>query len=169
MKYVTRSIRNLPNKFWASKELHELYKENRGEENKCSRFLTKSIGHMKNELYVFTSPGLAGIVMFKEKASSMFKIVSEDHSDDDDDVSMQRIANRIKEEIKKVTKRKTEYNTINTENLFGECSSTLITLISFDKNLNAAMIGGIVTSVLSNSFTQLQLALCILVHDKKIS
>ena len=109
MKYVTRSIRNLPNKFWTSKELHELYKENRGAENKCSRFLTKSIGHMKNELYVFTSPGLADIVMFKEKASSMFKIVSEDHSDDDDDddVSMQLIANRIKEEIKKVTKRKT--------------------------------------------------------------
>ena len=63
----------------------------------------------------------------------MFKIVSEDHNDNDDDVSMQRIVNRIKEEIKKMTKRKkikTEYSTINTENLFDECSSTLITFLS---------------------------------------
>ena len=39
--------------------------------------------------------------MLKEKASLMFKIVSEDHNDDDHDVSMQGIANRITEEIKR--------------------------------------------------------------------
>ena len=107
----------------------------------------------------------------------MFKIVSEDHNDDDDDddddVSMQRIANRIKEKIKKMTKRKIEYNTINTENLFDECSNTLINFLSklspsFDKSLTAAMIGAIVRSILTNSFTQLQLALGILVNDKTL-
>ena len=113
-----------------------------------------------------------------KKAFSMFKIVSEDHNDDDDDdddddVSMQRIANRIKEKIKKMTKRKTEYNTINTGNLFDECSNTLITFLSklspsFDKSLIAAMIGAIVRSILTNSFTQLQLALGILVNDKTL-
>ena len=55
---------------------------------------------MANEVYVFTSPGLTSIVMFKEKASSIFAIASEDHNDndygDDDDVSMQYITNRIK-------------------------------------------------------------------------
>ena len=105
----------------------------------------------------------------------MFKVVSEDHSDDDNDnnVSMQRITSRIKEEIRKMTKIKTEYNTFNTKNLFDECSSILITFLSklspsFDKSLNAAMIGAILTSVLTISFTQLQLALGILVHDKKL-
>ena len=86
---------------------------------------------MKNKLCEFTSPGLVGIVMLKEKACSMFKVVFEDHKDDDDeDVSMQCIANRIKEEIKKMAKRKTEYNTTNTENLFDECSNTLIAFLS---------------------------------------
>ena len=66
MKYVARSIKNLPDKVWTSVELHELYKENRAEENKRSRFLTKLITHMKNELYVFTSPGLTWIVMLKK-------------------------------------------------------------------------------------------------------
>ena len=59
---------------------------------------------------------MAGIVILKGKASSVSQIVPKDHNDDDDDdddVSMQRIANRIKEEIKKMTKRKTKYNTIN--------------------------------------------------------
>ena len=57
---------------------------------------------MKNEHNVFTSPGLASIVMLKQKMSSVFKIVPEDrNNDDDDDVSMQRIASSIKEEIKK--------------------------------------------------------------------
>ena len=87
---------------------------------------------MKNKLCDFTSPGLVGIVMLKEKASSMFKIVFEDHNNDDndEDVSMQRIANRIKEEIKKMAKRKAEYNSTNTENLFDECSNTLIAFLS---------------------------------------
>ena len=71
-----------------------------------------------------------------------------------------------------MTKRKKEYNPINTANLFNECSSTLITFLqklpsSFNKSLHAAMIGAVVTSVLKNSF-QLQLALNILVHDKKL-
>ena len=113
----------------------------------------------------------------KEKASLVFKTVSgdlnddDDGDDDDDDVSIQNITNTIKE-IKKMAKRKTEYSTINTENLFDECSSTLITFLSklssnFDKSLNVALIRAIVISALKNSFVQLQIALGILVHDKK--
>ena len=118
---------------------------------------------MKNKLNVFTSRGLAGIVALKEKPSSIFKILPQDHNDDDDDgdddddVSIQNIANRIKEQIKKMTKIKTDYNTINIDNLFDECNSTLITFLyffsSFDKNLNASLIGAIVTSVLTSLFS----------------
>ena len=56
---------------------------------------------MKNEHNVFTSPGLASIVILKQKMFSVFKTVPEDRNDDDDDVSMQRFASSIKEEIKK--------------------------------------------------------------------
>ena len=57
---------------------------------------------MKNEHNVFTSPGLASIVILKQKMFSVFKTVPEDRNDDDDDdVSMQRIGSSIKEEIKK--------------------------------------------------------------------
>ena len=58
-----------------------------------------------------------------------------------------------------MTKRKTEYNTINTENLFDECSSILIYFLSkpspsFDKN---------VTPTMTNSITHLQLSLAIFI------
>ena len=100
-------------------------------------------------------------------ASSIFKIASEDYNDDDDDdgddddgdVSMQCITSKIKEKNQKMTKRKTEYNTINTENLFDECSSILIYFLSkpfpiFDKN---------VTPTMTNSITHLQLSLAIFI------
>ena len=67
MKCVARSIKNLPDKFWTSIELHELYKKDRGEENKRSRFLTKLIAHMKNELHVFTSLDWLALSCLKKK------------------------------------------------------------------------------------------------------
>ena len=78
---------------------------------------------MKNELYVFTLPGLAGIVMLKSKTTSILKIVPEDNNEED--VSMQSITNRTKKEIKRLTNRKTVYNTINTGNRFDQCSNLL--------------------------------------------
>ena len=63
--------------------------------------------------------------MLQEKTSSMFKLSSED-SNDNDDVLVQRIACRIKEEIKMMPKRKSEYNAINAKN---ERSSLLIVFV----------------------------------------
>ena len=157
MKHLPRSIYKLPDKFWTKVELHELYKEKRGEGNKRSRFLTKLIAYLKNETYVLHSLDLL-VLSWLKKVSSMLKIFCEDHNDDDYYVSMQRIPKRIKEEIEISTKRKIEYNTINAGNLFDECSdecsSTLISFLfklssSFDKSLNTTIIGASVTSVLT--------------------
>ena len=116
MIYVMKSIRNLPDKLWTSVELHELYQKNGRKEKNRSRFFTKLITHMNNKRYVFKSPGIANIVMIQEKASSLFKLVS--HSSDDDNRLMQRIVSRIKEEIKMMPNRKTEYIVINAEKYF---------------------------------------------------
>ena len=63
----------------------------------------------------FTSSGTASIVKPQEEPSSLIKLVFED-SNDDADVSMQRITIRIKEEIKMISKRK-KYNAINVPNV----------------------------------------------------
>ena len=78
----------------------------------------------------------------------------------------------MKEEVRKLPDSKSEYN-IENENLMDECNETLATLLSklspnFEKSLPAVMIGKIVTSVVTTRFTKLQLALSVLVSDRKL-
>ena len=55
-----------------------------------------------------------------------------------------------------------------------ECSETLMTLLSklspnFEKRLPAAMIGNIITSMVTKRFTKLQLALSVLAGGRKLT
>ena len=126
IRYVARSIRNLPDKSWTSLELHELYQNNGCNEGNQSRFITKLTDHMKNEICVFTCPGMANILMLQQNASNMFQLVSDNmiDDDDDDDTAIQRIARKIKQDVQTLPNGKSEYSTIETENLFDECSNT---------------------------------------------
>ena len=119
--------------------------------------------------------GWQAFLCYSKTHPNMFQLVSENVIDDgdDDDTSIQRIARIIKQDVQKLPIGKSEYSTIETENLFDECSNTLLTLLSkispnFEISLGAAMIGNIVTSVLAKSFTKLQLSLGILDNDKKL-
>ena len=104
IKHAARSIRNLLDKFWTWIELHELYQKNEGEK-KATLDLPQSELLIWITNFVFTSRGISSTVMLQQKTSSMFKLSSED-SNDNNDVSVQRIARRIKEEIKMMPKRK---------------------------------------------------------------
>ena len=172
VRYVARSIRNVPEKNWTSIELHDLYKSKGGAETNRYRFINSIITeHMKNELCVFTSAGVASIIMLKDKASSMFKMVSE--NDEDDDISIKRVAKKIKSELNNLPHNNSEYDTLGAESLFDECSSTLLTLLStitsrFHNSLAAAMVGNIVKGIVTKRHTKLQLSLGILVREKKL-
>ena len=148
LKYVSRSIRNLPDKSWSSVELYEMYKNQGGNEGNRSRFITKLKDDMNEEIYVFSCPGVASIIMMQEKASSLVKAVSETDNDDTD-FSMRVLSKKIKEDVRKLPSPKNEYSVIDTENLADECSETLVTLLSelspnFEKKFPAVLIGNIV-------------------------
>ena len=83
LKYVSRSIRNLPDKSGSSLELHEKYMNQGGSEGSRSRFISKLKDHMNEEIYVFSCPGVASI-MLKQKASHLVNAVSETDNDDVD-------------------------------------------------------------------------------------
>ena len=151
LKYVSRSIKNFPDKSWSSLELHEIYSTQGGIEGNRSRFITKLKDHMNEEIYVFSCPGVASIIMLKQKASHLVKIVSETNNDEFE-ASMNFISKKIKEETFKLPHSKNEYKVIEPENLMEECSDTLMTLLkyispNFEKSLSAVMIGNIVTAV----------------------
>ena len=172
LKYVSRSVRNLPDKSWSSVELHEMYKNQGGNEGNRSRFITKLKDDMNEEIYVFSCPGVASIIMMQEKASSLVKAVSETDNDNTDS-SMRVLSKKIKEDVRKLPSPKNEYSVIDTENLADECSETLMTLLSklslnFEKTLPADLIGNIATSVMTKRFTRLQLAFSVLAGDRKL-
>ena len=122
--------------------------------------------------YVFSCPGVSSIIMMKQKASSFVKVVSEKDNDDTDS-SMRVISKRIKDEVCNLHYSKEEYHVIDGDNLFDECSDTLMSFLSklspnFEKTLPAVMIGNIITSVMTKRFTRLQLALSVLASNKTL-
>ena len=108
-RYVIRSIRNQPDQIWTSVQLHDIYVEKGGKEKNRHRFIDTIVDQMKEEIYVFSSPGLPNHVMLKEKASSTFKLMSKE--DDDEDLPLQAVAKQIKTELKKfhLTKQSTHH------------------------------------------------------------
>ena len=128
LKYVSRSIRNLPDKSWSSLELHEIYTNQGGSEGNRSRFISKLKDHMNEEIYVFSCPGVASIIMLKQKASHLVNAVSETDNDDVDSL-MRVLSKKIKEEARKLPHSKNECNVFENENLMDECSETVMTLL----------------------------------------
>lgn len=124
-----------------------------------------------DDIYVFTCPGVSSMIMLKQKASGIVKNTPE--VNDDVYSSMEVLSKLIKEEAANVPNSKSVYGLLDTENLLEECSDALLTFSSklspnFEKSLAAVLIGKIVTSVITNRFTKLQLSLSVLANDKKL-
>ena len=108
--------------------------------------------------------------MFHSKASGILKLAAND--EDDDDAAMAKVTKRIVRESKELTQDKFTYQTrINVENVLNDASPTLLQLMSsltpkLDSTLQAGMVGNIVTSLVTNRPTLLQIALGIAVRNK---
>ena len=123
---------------------HNAYEQG-GSEGNRSRFISKLKDHMNEEIYVFSCPGVASIIMLKQKASHLVNAVSETDNDDVDSL-MRVLSKKIKKEARKLPHSKNEYNFIDNENLMDECSETLMTLLpnlspNFEKIYNRKYCG----------------------------
>ena len=155
---------------WTSKELHDSYLEKGGTESNKSRFLNKIVSLLQSEVHVFHSPGIAPLLIHKKKASSMFKLVAS-HDEEDDNNDVKSVAKKIQQEIKAMTINKSNYTPVTSENIFDNCSETLKMLLcsitsKFENSLPTAMIGSIITNMVTGIFTPLQLSLGLYIHEK---
>ena len=105
-----------------------MYTNQGGSEGNRSRFISKLKDHMNEEIYVFSCPGVASIIMLKQKASHLVNAVSETDNDDVDSL-MRVLLKKIKEEARKLPHSKNEYNVIENGSLMDDCSETLMTLL----------------------------------------
>ena len=106
--------------------------------------------------------------MMKNKASSIFSMLPLENEEEDVDLHLNAVVKQITKEL---SQRKFDgkwYSTLNKDNLFDECSATLMNLLpqistKFDCSSSSAMIGSIVTGVYTGHHTRLQLAKFLLI------
>ena len=148
---------------WNSVELFQIYVELGGD--KCLRetLVKQLIGRFGNDILILHSPGLANIVMFRESAMKCLRLVAD--TEDNIDENLDKLSRKIILDIKAVALDKRNYETeIDVDSCKEKISATLLALLSklspkLDKTLPAILIGSIVTSILKNYPTGLQIAL----------
>ena len=159
-------------RIWNSVELHEQYVAYKGEALTRRNLMTELSEHFGHDLLVLSGAGVASILSFRSKASSALKLVAND--EDDDDAAVTKVAKLIVAETKALRHDKSKYQTrVSLENSLDDASHTLLHMLSLlstklDSTLPAAMIGNIVTSIVTNRHTSLQVALGITVREKSI-
>ena len=124
----------------------------------------------KELIILLSEAGLANIIAFLDRVCDVLQVVE----DEEDDVSIGRVAKQILKETRKLAPDKASYSTrIDTVKAAGEVSSTLKCLLpsisdKLDLTLPSILIGNIITSIINNQPTSLQVALGVLVREKKL-
>ena len=163
MEDVIGVMKKDQSQLWNSIDLHKLYPENGGKIKSRKILLRKSSDFFGADLIVLHSAGLANIVCFRCGAAKSLRLIDED--DDDIDVILNRIAKKVRSEVKGINLDKNHYSTIiNKDIAMNEVSETLITLLGLvsaklDMTFPAIIMGSIVTGAVKNNPTALQIAL----------
>lgn len=159
-------------RMWNSVDIHTLYQNYDGQLSR-KQLMTKLTDHFGSNLLILSGTGVANILVFKSQVSpSLMKLVNND--EDDDDAAVAKVASVIVRESKLLKEDKNNYNTrINLVDVLASVSSTLLQLLSLiskklDGSLQAGMVGNIITSMVTNKPTTLQIALGNVARDKSI-
>ena len=157
---------------WNSVELHKMYKDFDG--SKCSRktLIESLVCHFKDRLLTFHVNGYAKLLCFNDNAMIGLELVKET-AVNEVEIALQTCANIIKEECKMADISSTEYRTSIDQTIAREVvSETVLRLLEtisprFTDSLSAILIGNIITSVVKQQCTPLQIALAVLFRSSK--
>ena len=171
---VINAISEDKRRIWNSIELHKEYVNHMGSELSRSQLIEELCKHFAGDLLVLSSPGYAKIIIFHNSAADMLKCVKDDSDDNDTHTSIKKVAMQIIKECKEITFDKSTYKLhIDKDSAAESIPITLDALLAavspkLDKTLPALLIGNIVTSVVRNQPTDLQVALGVLLRDSKM-
>lgn len=163
MEYVIGVMKKDQSQISNSLDLHKLYTENGGKIKSRKMLLRNLSDFFGDDLFVLHSAGLANIVCFRCGAEKSLRLIDED--DDDIDVILNRIAKKVRSEVKSINLDKNHYSTtMNKDIAMNEVSETLMTLLGLvsaklDRTFPAIMMGSILTGAVKNNSTALQIAL----------
>ena len=121
---------------------------------------------------VLSSPGISSIVVFRHKAPTLLKLAPSD-DDSDLDMSIKNVGKQIVRDVKVLKSYKSHYNIRICKETAAESACDIILSLfakispKIDRTLSAILIGNIIASLLTNSFTTLQITLAVLMKDSK--
>ena len=150
-----------------------MYRENGGSETNASRFLSKFLEHMNDEVHCYSSPGLASIIVHKSNAFSMLKAIKS-NEDNTHEEALQSVTNRIKSELNNMPFISDSYPVLNMDNIMSTCSETLTSVLTgispnFSNNMKAvALISSMIRTISTTKVSMLQVGLGLLCNDKKL-
>ena len=171
LKHMIAMLSSDRKRIWNSVELLQEYQAHGGVKLTRSHLVDNLCSHFDGELLILSSPGYANIVAFGCQASLLLNMVKED--DDDIDNSIRKIAKQVIKECKSIPLDTTNYRLNIDAQLADEAISATIKnlLTSLSTKLEntppALLIGNIITGVLRNKPTDLQISLGVLLRDYK--
>ena len=171
IKSLIECMSSEKNRTWTMVELYDEFRAFGGKLTKD--YVAKKIKeHFGDQLLVFSSPGYANVYLFKSNASKFMTLVKDET--DDIDYVLSKVANRIKSEYKDIDVQKSHYSTqITLNEVLATSSYTMMELLrkispKLDNSMPAALIASIITNILINHPTSLQIALGVLVRESKL-
>ena len=136
------------------------------------QLIVKIVEKFGGDMIALSSPGVASLLVIKSSASNALHIMPDD-TDDQMNEAIEKVAKQIKTEINNIeADRKNYYNHIDRDICSVFQSNTLDDILSkvsqkLKQSLPALLIGNIVTSVVKNLATPLQIALVVFLRDSK--
>ena len=137
-----------------------------------SRLIERIEKHMKDEVYCFKAAGMATLIMHKQKASSIFKVLAKSDTDEEEDIK--KVAQRISSEIKEAPVIKDSYPALGEEEISDLCLRSLLSMLpimspKFQSNLKVvALMSNMIKTVMTSRISILQVALGLEVQEKRL-
>ena len=157
---------------WNSVDIYALYIENGGSDLSRRLLVTQLVEHFSGSLLALSSPGIATILAFQSGAAKALHIVP-DQEDDDTDFAIGKLKRKICQEVNHINFDRNSYKSHLDYDTALECTSnTVMNVLSslspkLDNTLSAVLIANIITSVLANHPTDLQISLAVLLRESK--
>jgi hypothetical protein len=161
-------------RIWNSVEAHSLYASKGGNILSRRSLVEKLSQRFGIDLLVLSGKGVANILVFRSKASDSLRLTSKEEEDDDIDAVLETIAKRIRGESKVLASDKRHYNArLDIQEALSAVGPTLLALLAklsnkLEHTMPAALIGNIITSILTNSTTTLQIALGVVLGKRSL-
>ena len=174
VKRLFLEMKNERSKIWNSAELEQRYVEITGNNVKRANLLKMLTDH-SDKLVVLSASGYRNMIMFNDNCHATLKVANDNKNDERITEAVELLVKCIRSEIMSFKMDKNYYpRNISKQIACEAVSPTLLLLLErlspgIEKDtLPFLLIGSMLTSVIRNFSTPLQIALGILVHSKKI-